>query len=68
MRILAADDETLAREMLTDAIRQALPDAEIFDFAKPSRLLEFASENPPCEIAFLDIHMRGMNGVELAKS
>ena len=34
MRILAADDETLAREMLTDAIRQALPDAEIFDFAK----------------------------------
>lgn len=67
MRILAADDETLAREMLTDAIRQALPDAEIFDFAKPSRLLEFASENPPCEITFLDIHMRGMNGVELAK-
>ena len=67
MRILAADDEALAREMLTDAIREALPDAEIFDFAKPSQLLEFASENPPCEIAFLDIHMRGMNGVQLAK-
>lgn len=67
MRILAADDEALAREMLTEAIREALPDAEIFDFAKPSQLLEFALENPPCEIAFLDIHMRGMNGVELAK-
>ena len=67
MRIFAADDEALAREMLTDAIREALPDAEIFDFAKPSQLLEFASNNPPCEIAFLDIHMRGMNGVELAK-
>lgn len=66
MKILAADDEALAREMLTDAIREALPDAEIFDFAKPSDLLEFAKETP-CEIAFLDIHMRGMTGVELAK-
>lgn len=66
MKILAADDEALAREMLTDAIREALPDAEIFDFAKPSELLEFAKETP-CEIAFLDIHMRGMTGVELAK-
>lgn len=66
MKILAADDETLAREMLTDAIREAVPDADIFDFAKPSELLAFAGENT-CDIAFLDIHMRGMNGVELAK-
>lgn len=67
MRILAADDETLALEMLTDAIKEAMPEAEIFDFTKPSKLLLFAEEYPDCEIAFLDIHMRTMTGVELAK-
>lgn len=67
MRILAADDESLALEMLTDAIKESLPDSDIFSFTKPSQLLMFAEENPPCEIAFLDIHMRGMTGVVLAK-
>lgn len=67
MRILAADDEVLAREMLVDAIRASITDCELFDFSKPSQLLEFAENNPACDIAFLDIHMRGMNGVELAK-
>lgn len=67
MRVLAADDEALALEMLTDSIKEALPDAEIFGFSKPSELLSFSKDNPLCEIAFLDIHMRGMTGVELAK-
>lgn len=67
MRILAADDEVLAREMLVDAIKASIEDCELFDFSKPSQLLEFAQNNPACDIAFLDIHMRGMNGVELAK-
>lgn len=66
MKILAADDELLALEMLVDAIKEAEPDSEIFDFQKPSKLLEFAKDNP-CDIAFLDIQMRGMTGVELAK-
>lgn len=67
MRILAADDETLALNMLTDAIRTACDECEIFDFRKPSELLEFAKNNDPCDIAFLDIRMRGMTGIELAK-
>lgn len=67
MRILAADDEALALEMLTDSIKGAVGECELFDFMKPSKLLEFAENNPPCDIAFLDIHMRGMTGVELAK-
>lgn len=32
MKILAADDEILALEMLTDAIRKAYPEAEVYDF------------------------------------
>lgn len=67
MRIIAADDEVLALEMLVEAIDEAFPDSEIFDFTKPSQILEFAQNNPSCDIAFLDIHMRGMSGVELAK-
>lgn len=66
MKILAADDETLALEMLVDSIKEASPNAEVYDFLKPSKLLEFVKDNK-CDIAFLDIHMRGMTGVELAK-
>ncbi len=66
MTILAADDEALALEMLVDSIKEACQNATVFDFQKPSKLLEFAQENN-ADIAFLDIHMRGMNGVELAK-
>ena len=66
MRILCVDDEPLALEMLTQAIEEAIPDADLYPFRKQSELLADAKENG-CDIAFLDIHMRGMNGVELAK-
>ena len=66
MKILCVDDEPLALEMLTEAIEEAQPDADIKPFHKQSELLEEARQNG-CDIAFLDIHMRGMNGVELAK-
>lgn len=66
MKILAADDEILALEMMTDAIRQAYPDAIVYDFTSPSKLLSFAERNT-CDIAFLDIQMRGINGVDLAR-
>ena len=66
MNILAADDEPLALDMLTGAIKEALPGAEVYSFLKPSKLLEYASSNT-CEIAFLDINMRGITGLELAK-
>lgn len=66
MKILCVDDEPLALEMLTEAIQEAKPDAELKAFRKQSELLAQAEQNG-CDIAFLDIHMRGMNGVELAK-
>lgn len=66
MRILCIDDEPLALEMLEEAIQEAKPDADVMAFRKQSELLAEAQKNG-CDIAFLDIHMRGMNGVELAK-
>lgn len=66
MRIFAADDEPLALQMLADAIREACPEAQVSSFTKPSALLEFAAQNK-ADVAFLDIRMRGMTGLTLAK-
>jgi two-component SAPR family response regulator len=52
--------------MLEAAIREAKPDADVTAFRKQADLLEDANLNG-CDVAFLDIHMRGMNGVEVAK-
>jgi len=66
MRILAADDERIPLELLTEAIREACPDAEIHGFRDPMELLDFA-EGADADAAFLDIQMRGMTGLELAR-
>lgn len=66
MRILAADDEPLALDMLADAISEAAPDAQIERFLKPSALLLFVKAHS-ADVAFLDIRMRGMTGIALAK-
>lgn len=66
MRILAVDDELLALEMLVDSIRQVMPHAEICPFIKYSEALAFVKKTH-CDIAFLDIEIRGKNGISLAK-
>jgi two-component SAPR family response regulator len=66
MRILALDDSELALELLVQSINEAVPEADVFSFCKPSELIEFAKEKP-CDIAFLDIEIWGMNGLEVAK-
>lgn len=65
MNILLIDDEPLALEMLTGAVREVCPDATLHTFLKTSEALSFLKEQP-CEIAFLDIQMRGMTGLEMA--
>ena len=66
MKILCLDDEPLALKMLEKSIREAQPNADVTPFRKQADLLEEAKTSG-CDVAFLDIHMRGMNGVELAK-
>jgi two-component SAPR family response regulator len=66
MNILAIDDNVLALEELVSSIKEACPNDDIHGFSKPSELLDYAKENV-CEIAFLDIEMWGMNGIELAQ-
>ncbi len=65
MKVLAVDDERLALQLLTDTVQRVLPGAEVLPFSKAGEVLAFARETP-CDIAFLDIRMRTMTGLELA--
>ncbi len=66
MKILAADDEVLALGLLENSIRRVVPNAEVFAFSKTSELVKFAEDNT-CDVAFLDINMAGITGIEMAQ-
>ena len=65
MKIIAVDDERIALEGLLDMISEASPTAELHGFEYPEDALAFAEEHE-CNIAFLDVEMAEMSGVELA--
>ena len=66
MNIFAIDDERLALKALVHAIEEVVPDANVQSFQKPSALLN-ALPDSVCDVAFLDIKMPGMTGLELAR-
>lgn len=66
MKIIAADDEKRALKNLVSTINTAVPDAEVFQFSDAASVLEFA-KTTACQVAFLDIEMGEMNGLELSK-
>lgn len=67
MKILAVDDERLGLEILVETIKEAEPEAEIVSFRSPLKALEYVKEND-FYIAFLDIMMPKMTGIELAQN
>ncbi|MCL1941455.1 MAG: response regulator [Synergistaceae bacterium] len=66
MRVIAVDDEHLALKNTERAIKAAIPDCELTCFGAPSKALTYAAENQ-VDVAFLDIEMGGMSGLQLAK-
>lgn len=66
MNILAVDDEKNALAGLESVLHRALPQAHIHPFRTGAEALAFAGDTP-CAVAFLDIEMRDMSGLELAK-
>lgn len=66
MRLIAADDEYLALKDLVEALREALPDADVQGFQTAREAL-LSAAGTPVDAAFLDIEMAGMNGLALAK-
>lgn len=66
MKIIVVDDEQIALEGLMTVISEVAPAAELNGFEYPKDALEYVDSHE-CNIAFLDIEMVEMSGVELAE-
>ena len=66
MRVLAVEDEVRLLRQLTNQIREALPESEIVAFENADDALD-ALRQETIDIAFLDIMIGNMTGVDLAK-
>ncbi len=65
MKIIAADDEMMALDMLTYTIKEVVPNAEVDSFTRAKQVIE-AVQKESYDIAFLDINMGSIGGIELA--
>ena len=67
MLIYTIDDERIALEELSDAVRDALPDARIKKFKRAVEALrEIREREDRPDVVFSDIRMPGTDGLELA--
>lgn len=66
MKIVAVDDEIIALEGLMKSISEVVPNADLHGFRYPDEAIEYIKSNG-VDIAFLDIEMIQMSGVELAE-
>ena len=66
MKIICVDDEKIALEGLVQSVEKSAPEAEVLGFRRGDLALEHAKSNQ-VDIAFLDIEMRGENGLEVAE-
>lgn len=62
--VLLVDDEPLIVTGGIPALQEAMPNANVVGFTKPSQALAFFSENPVA-LAFLDIELGRTSGLEL---
>ena len=71
MYVLAVDDERIMLKELTIELGQVFTNADIQGFQDPMEAEQWASdlaqEGKSLDYAFLDIRMRGMSGIELAR-
>lgn len=66
MNFIAVDDERLALDNLLSKLKNARPQAEIRGFLQPQKALEEIKNGFCPDVAFLDIEMYGISGIELA--
>ena len=67
MKIMIVDDERIASEELYDICLSHPDIKEANVFNNPAEALYFISEHKDIDIAFLDIEMPVIKGIELAK-
>lgn len=66
MRIIVIDDEPLVLKDTVNVIKSVCRKDEVIAFDDSLEMLQYALEHP-CEIAFIDIRMAGIDGMVLAK-
>lgn len=66
MNVVVVDDERIVLTAETSAIKRALPQATVYSFQNSKEAASFVEENR-VDIAFLDINIKGVTGLELAK-
>jgi len=66
MNIVVVDDEAMSLRGIERAIKSVIPDCDLQCFDRPISAVAHASKNR-IDIAFLDIQMCDMNGIQLAK-
>lgn len=66
MNIILVDDEKLNLRELEYVMSNVLPNVSPVSFGKASQALEYMQDHP-IDIAFLDINMRGIDGITMAK-
>lgn len=66
MNVIVVDDERIVLAAETAAVKRGLPEAEVYSFQKANEALSLA-ENTQIDTAFLDINIKGITGLELAK-
>lgn len=66
MNILLIDDERYLLEELKESVSAVLPAASIYAFQRARPALKFA-QTTPIDIAFLDIRMKVMDGLTMAR-
>lgn len=67
MKILLVDDEKLQLARLEESVRSVVPSADIVTYTNPVLALS-ENKNTKIDIAFLDIEMPKLNGIQLAKA
>lgn len=65
MNVIAVDDELFSLNDLKEVLEVCIPQTEIMGFLKADEALEYARKNS-VDIAFLDIEMNNMTGIQLA--
>ena len=66
MNVLLVDDEPLQLMRLEKAVKEAMGDDNIFSYGNPLEAF-LKSKEMQIDLAFLDIEMPGLNGIQLAK-
>jgi len=68
MRYIVVDDEELSLSYFRLICAPLEREHESSYFTEPFSAIEFARQHPDISLAFLDIEMPGMNGIELARA